>query len=95
MDDILKRFSVDKDLFEKKIRGCKETTENESVRKLFYPKGKKGENIRQVPIIARMTFTGYKVTQKHGEETRSNLIGPNIYKILSISCCVSSSNNFI
>jgi hypothetical protein len=42
-----------------------------------------------------MTFTGYKVTQKHGEETRSNLIGPNIYKILSISCCVSSSNNFI
>jgi hypothetical protein len=62
---------------------------------LFYPKGKKGENIRQVPIIARMTITGYKVTQKHGEETRSNLIGPNIYKILSISCCVSSSNNFI
>jgi hypothetical protein len=79
MDDILKRFSVDKDLFEKKIRGCKETTKNGSVRKLFSPKRKKGGNIRQDHIIARMTFTGYNVTPKHGEETRSNLIGHNTF----------------
>jgi hypothetical protein len=35
MDDILKRFSVEKILSKKEIRGCKETTKNESVQRLF------------------------------------------------------------
>jgi hypothetical protein len=34
MDDILKRFSVEK-ILSKEIRGCKETTKNESVQRLF------------------------------------------------------------
>jgi hypothetical protein len=48
MDDILKRFSVEKDLFEKKIRGCKETTKMEVFENCFLRKGKRVETFVKI-----------------------------------------------
>ncbi|WJX69293.1 hypothetical protein P8452_53561 [Trifolium repens] len=85
IDDVLKRFSEEKGLFEKEMTGCKETRNNQSVRKLFSPEGKMNGNTSRDPIITTKTSMGnYKVTPTtNKEETRSNLIGPHIPKFLT------------
>ncbi|KAK2383931.1 ubiquitin-specific protease ESD4 [Trifolium repens] len=86
IDDVLKRFSEEKGLFEKEMTGCKETRNNQSVRKLFSPEGKMNGNTSRDPIITTKTSMGnYKVTPTtNKEETRSNLIGPHIPKVIDL-----------
>jgi hypothetical protein len=78
LEEILRKFAKEKDLYEKEHRHGKESAQNQSVRKLFSTKGD------TTPIIVTKTPLGYKLDTSKGKESRSKLIGANIPKVLTI-----------